>query len=438
VNPEKAYNLHTDWARAALRDGSSHHRWFESRLRSGCTPLANAGAFRQFMGGDDSVESMRAFGPVVDVVIVTDVEVGATPPEPVVSTDVYSAEPPPPQAGSLDTQIIAVREEVYTRTAPTMLAAAPTYYVTADMVTVMEVAAAAFDDTDLMPSLPSSSGFVVLARPLVVPDDQGEQLVHAFAWSTWGQALTVLGTPGEVGEVWSFASRGEAHDPMVAHARNQWDSATAWRRDPDLLPLYGDRFITGGRVGGLLEDLAEVQATQQARRWLYEQSQKFRGNSDQFTDQFDTLLQRAQDRIARDTPRLRAELGDKQQVGRMQPYLAAFVLLLTQQITDTQPVTQPVDAVRRARAVRAPRPSTVTVVDVRHRTGTADSVGDPSTAEPGGARRRALDHRHLVGSHWKWQPWGPERSLRRRIFVAGYVRGPEDKPLKVTPRVTRL
>lgn len=437
MNPAKAYEAHTDWARAVLREGSSHHRWFQSRLRSGCTPLADAGAFRQFMGGDDSVESMRSFGPVLDVVIVTDAETGtgATAPDPVMSTDVYTAEPHQPRAGSLDTQIIAVREEVYTRTAPTMLAAAPTYYVTADMVTVLEVAAAAFDDTDLMPSLPTSSGFVVLSRPLVVPDDRGDQLVHAFAWTTWGQALTMFGTPGEVGEVWSFTSRSAPDDAMVAEARDQWDSATAWRRDPDLLPLYGDRFITGGRVGGLLDDLAEAQATQQARRWLFEQARKFHGDADSFTAQFEPLLQRAQARIARNTVRLRAEHGN-QQVGRMQPYLAAFILLLTQQITVTEPVTPPRDAVQRARKVRDPRPSTVTVVDVRHR---HYSPSESATgSEPAGTGRRALDHRHLVGSHWKWQPHGPERSLRRRIFVSGYVRGPEDKPLRVTPRVTRL
>lgn len=447
MNPEKAYEAHTDWARAALRDGSSHHRWFQSRLLNGCTPLAaDAGAFRQFMGGDDSVESMRAFGPVVEVNIVTgaDTHVSGVStsanPSTLVSTDVYTAEPPAPQAGSLNTQIIAVRDEVYARTTPTMLAAAPTYYVTADMVTVMEVAAAAFDDTDLMPSMPSPSGFVVLSRPLVVPDDRGEQLVHAFAWTTWGQTLTMFGTPGEVGEVWSFTSRTSPTDATVDEARVQWDSATAWRRDPDLLPLYGDRFITGGRVGGLLDDLAQVQATHQARRWLFDRTRNFRAAADSFTDQFESLLQRTQDRIDRDTQRLRVKHGD-QKVGRMQPYLAAFVLLLTQQITVTEPVTPPRDAVQRARKVREPRPSTVTVVDVRHRHHSPSDtlLSDPTLGgESAGSGRRPLDHRHLVGSHWKWQPHGPERSLRRRIFVSGYVRGPEDKPLRVTPRVTRL
>lgn len=436
MNPEKAYEAHTDWARAALRPGTSHHRWFQSRLRSGCTPLGDGGSFRQFMGGDDSIESMRAFGPTVEVsMIVKDNPEGSHPPR--MSTDVYTPEPPAPAAGSLATRIIAAREEVYTQATPTMLASAPTYYVTADMVTVLEVAAAAFDDTDRMPSLPCSSGFVMLARPLVVPDDRGDQLVHAFAWTTWGKALTLFGTPGQVGEVWSFASRADRDDPMVVEARHEWDSATAWRRDPDLLPLYGDRFITGGRVGGLRDDLAHVQAVQQARRWLFDQSRKFHNDPDSFSDQFEPLLQRAQGRIERDLQRLRAEHGDRQ-VGRMQPYLAAFVLLLTQQITAAEPVSPPADAVRRAHKVRPPRPSTVTVVDVRHRHRDPDQSGTRGLVSADGVSRRALDHRHLVGSHWKWQPWGPERSLRRRIFVAGYVRGPEDKPLKVTPRVTRL
>lgn len=442
MNPEKAYNLRTDWARSALRSGTSHHRWFSERMRSGCTPLGRtaAGLFRQFGSDDDSVESLRAFGPVVDVAICVDVADVAPP---ATATDVpdpavYPLEQPSPAAGSLASQIIAVQEEVYVRATPDLLAKAPTYYVTADMVTVMEVAANAFDESDRMPALPTSGGFVVLARPLRVPDDHGNQLVHALAWTSWGQARTATGWQGTVGEVWSFTSRADTADDMVQTARGQWDSATAWRKDADLLPLYADRFITGGKVGALQEDLDEVAARQFARRWIGERARAQADVNNLDPQWFQRLPDAGQARADRDLSRRRALPGaHPQMVGRTQPYLAAFILLLTQQITTADTVTPPADAVHRARKVRPTRPTQVTVVDVRHRQHAP--AADAATSPDGQAgARKPLDHRHLVGSHWRWQPHGPERSLRKRIFVAGYVRGPEDKPLRVTPQVTRL
>lgn len=454
MNPERAYNLHTDWVRAALRSGTSHQRWFSERMLSGCTPLGRtaAGLFRQFGSDDDSMNSLRAFGPVVDVAVLVDDHPSTPATSPGTSPDietgveeqgssdpsVYPAEEPEPLPGSLAAQLIAVHDDVYLRTTPDLLGRAPTYYVTADMVTVMEVAAGAFDASDRMPSLPTPSGFVVLARPVVVPDDDGDQLIHALAWTSWGQARTASNTIGTVGEVWSFTTRTEDHDPKVQMAREQWDSATAWRKDPDLLPVYADRFITGGAIGALREDLDEVAARQYARRWVAERSlaRPDRDNID--PEWFEALLAAGQERARRDLQRRRAQPGvTPRMVGRTQPYLAALILLLTQQITTADNVEAPTDAVRRAHKVRPARPSQVTVVDVRHRPRGASGDTEPEGADEHVARR-PLDHRHLVGSHWKWQPHGPQRSLRRRIFVAGYVRGPEDKPLRVTPRVTRL
>ena len=48
------------------------------------------------------------------------------------------------------------------------------------------------------------------------------------------------------------------------------------------------------------------------------------------------------------------------------------------------------------------------------------------------------DHRWIVSGHWRQQPYGPNSSLRKRIWIAPYVQGPADKPLVVTDRVTRV
>ena len=39
----------------------------------------------------------------------------------------------------------------------------------------------------------------------------------------------------------------------------------------------------------------------------------------------------------------------------------------------------------------------------------------------------------MVRGHWRQQACGPNRTLRKRIFVAEHSAGPSDKPLRVRP-----
>jgi len=43
--------------------------------------------------------------------------------------------------------------------------------------------------------------------------------------------------------------------------------------------------------------------------------------------------------------------------------------------------------------------------------------------------------RWMVRGHWRLQPYGPERKLRRTQWIDPYVKGPEDKPLDVRPTI---
>lgn len=45
--------------------------------------------------------------------------------------------------------------------------------------------------------------------------------------------------------------------------------------------------------------------------------------------------------------------------------------------------------------------------------------------------------RWMVRGHWRLQPYGPRRTLRRAQWIDPYVKGPEDKPLDVRPTVWR-
>ena len=59
-------------------------------------------------------------------------------------------------------------------------------------------------------------------------------------------------------------------------------------------------------------------------------------------------------------------------------------------------------------------------------------------AQPGGSLH-SRTHRWIVRGHWRSQPYGPDRSLRRPTWIAGHVKGPDGAPL-LDPlrRVTKL
>ncbi|MFN6548381.1 hypothetical protein [Mycolicibacterium nivoides] len=51
------------------------------------------------------------------------------------------------------------------------------------------------------------------------------------------------------------------------------------------------------------------------------------------------------------------------------------------------------------------------------------------------AKRKDFDHRWWVRGHWKMQPYGPGRLLRKIIYIEPHTAGPDDKPLSKRPRV---
>ena len=303
---------------------------------------------------------------------------------------------------------IAIGTTVLAELAAWQIAHAPTVYVTADMVTMLEHAAHGLDDTDMMPRHPAyPTGFAVLARPIRVPYGNGtDQIINAFAWTDFGAAKTAFGTLGHLGLLYEFADR-RAQDRQVTYAAESYPSRAAWDRAPDLVLTVTDPFMTGTPVGGPVETMDQV--TRQAR----------------------ALADRIRDEgvAARYLEHNAPPVPGGTEIGRAQPYLAALLLLLSQEITVAR--TQPVNPFAARRAVRAGmRREHVTVVDVRRR--------EHRPAEPGTEAGERLHERHIVGGHWKWQPFGKERRLRKRIFVAAYVRGPEDAPLVAKPRVHRL
>lgn len=59
----------------------------------------------------------------------------------------------------------------------------------------------------------------------------------------------------------------------------------------------------------------------------------------------------------------------------------------------------------------------------------------PQTRETDPSGGRTYRHRWVVSGHWRDQPHGPDRVLRRKTWIPAYVKGPDGAPLLSTERV---
>lgn len=71
----------------------------------------------------------------------------------------------------------------------------------------------------------------------------------------------------------------------------------------------------------------------------------------------------------------------------------------------------------------------VTVVDLRR-------ILVPQDRDPdAGSDGRRYRHRWVVSGHWRDQPYGPDRALRRQTWIPAHLKGPDGAPLLATERV---
>lgn len=57
------------------------------------------------------------------------------------------------------------------------------------------------------------------------------------------------------------------------------------------------------------------------------------------------------------------------------------------------------------------------------------SIKIPTQRIDHGGTGHKLKNRHVVRGHWKWQPYGEGRALRRHTWIAPYIQGPEGAPI---------
>lgn len=112
-------------------------------------------------------------------------------------------------------------------------------------------------------------------------------------------------------------------------------------------------------------------------------------------------------------------------------WMAALFTLLHQEGISSRTTESPPRPERRrlARDGVEPRQMDVQVVRLRRPRSEEGESGEPD------GEGRSWSHRWLVGGHWRWQPYGKGRELRRLTYIAPYVKGPADKPLRTPEKV---
>jgi hypothetical protein len=108
-------------------------------------------------------------------------------------------------------------------------------------------------------------------------------------------------------------------------------------------------------------------------------------------------------------------------------------LLMGQRATETPTVETDKQTRRRYARDKRPLPD-VRLVRLR-------AAGQPPSSTPcslNSVDRTATSERVWVTGHWRDQPYGPGRALRRPVYIHPFLRGPDDAPIKLSTTVRVL
>ena len=270
------------------------------------------------------------------------------------------------------------------------LLGARTYFVSEEMVALAEHAAATMPRQEMIESdLPCPSGFMVLEKPIVTPDARGKQVtIAAYRWwrapviygprpSDGGAAVDV---PLGDGVMWVYYS--DTLDPRDAYMEDIQRIGAP--RFPSRLVLLGEDCEVFGK--------GEVDAEYVAEKF-------------------------------------HAKIEDVRQAVMMMRRLPMALWTLMQQrlavVTDEK-----AHRVTRRQLARAGSPlaeNDVRVVRLRRLT----------NATPESGEAVEWSHRWIVSGHWR-QQWLPSVKAHRLQWIAPFVKGPDDKPLRVKRTVHSL
>lgn len=278
------------------------------------------------------------------------------------------------------------------------VATAYNYRVTADMCTLLHHAAESLDDSDRtdLTLPPTKTGMVRFDVPVDIYDVRGRKMqAH---WLIWGPVLTQYGgqaTPAEALLLTWFNDNDFPDEVGRPMAPPEWD--------PDEMQRVMGRWNwIGSEI--VLPDVTLGPSRITTPEHVKEEVRK---DGDEPAEDTTNLIR----------------------------YSHALWLMLNQTITKID--TEHPDRAGRRRAEKRKIPAQVQVIRLRRTT-------YPERAE--GESHVEWQHRWFVRGHWAWrncsayldgaQPY--EKGYRRRVYIAGYVKGDESLPLVITDKVYSL
>lgn len=309
------------------------------------------------------------------------------------------------------------------------LGAAPTYYVSPDMCEMVKHAAEdmrRFSDEGLSPKdIPTPTGFLLFAKPIqlevrvVLRDGDSERWVnekHAFAGVAWANDIVGLTNEGIYERDMVKTAKVVDHAPGIAYYlfEHPHDMAASM----NLAYGDGDDMLTEQAVKDAYGPIAMYDWS----GWAY--GMPWTKTSEAISEF--TMVEG------------HSLIADS--VDAMRRMLLATWKLLGERITTVESNRPPRHIRRRAERVA---PETGDVLIVRLRKEVVDRRGDAPLVpllegQEAGSDEPWYTHRFLVAGHWKHQHYGPRNSLKKLIWVAPYVKGPEGAPLVARDRVYSL
>jgi hypothetical protein len=258
---------------------------------------------------------------------------------------------------------------------------AENYLVSREMSDLVVAAAEALDEEDVfdLTVAPSPSGLARFDKPIPMTDVRGRQMLSH--WVLWGPCL-VTGEDGTTG-------RGMLVTWFNDSVTEPDEVAKALRADRS-----NDSKVLSAMVG----------------RWDYVGTSTVCSGS--------PLGPRTVDPSQGYADMVRAQ-GDEVSAGatNMLRGVHALWLLMRQTIVSTQRASSHPSAT--AAAKRAKIPPLVSTVHLRRSVSLEPSQGHHEVH---------WQHRWLVRGHWRWQACGTGRAERKRIWVEGFIKGPDGAP----------
>lgn len=327
------------------------------------------------------------------------------------------------------------------------------FFIKDEMTDLVLFASQKLDDTDLIDTelAPVDRGFAYFEKPIPLTDVRGRTMLINII--TWEKGLDKNGIAGVSFSCWNDTARtpDEFALEIIDKTKGDKDYEGFIRRLGRFHWTLSTSATNGTIVGTKQLELSEEQL-EEIRRSTYKNSYGVM-NAEKFEGTLDVVQ-----KIAKMTPFERSALSMnegtnlqnkmgyellsdeewenyKQRIitspTNITRILHAYWLLMSQTIVEKAKETG--DRTQRRRLARENTPSEVVVIQFRKR-----KYYNERGEETEESKKIDWSHRWLVGGHWRWQPYKDPVSggeIKKRIWIAPYVKGPEDKPLIMKDKV---